>query len=157
MPLPALLKRLRSRAFHFYFRFARGLTMGAQACVLDAQNRVYLVKHTYISGWHFPGGGVETGETIQQALTRELQEEGNITLTAPPKLVGLFYNSHVSRRDHIALFLVRDFVQTAPRLPDRELAETGFFALDALPEELNHSTRKRLSEILDHAPQPENW
>ena len=155
--IKSLYVRLRSRAYHTYFRFARGMTLGAQACVLDSQNRVFLVRHTYVSGWHFPGGGVETGETIVEALTRELLEEGNITLTAPPKLTGIFFNARVSRRDHIALFLVEDFSQSGPRLPDRELAETGFFALDNLPDTLHASTRSRLEEILKNLPHPLRW
>ncbi len=157
MPLYDLFVRLRSRAFHTYFRFARGMTLGAQACVIDAQNRVFLVRHTYISGWHFPGGGVETGETILEALTRELAEEANLTLAAPPELRAVFFNARISRRDHIALFLVRDFSQSAPRLPDRELAETGFFALDKLPEGLHPSTRDRINEILHGTPHPVLW
>ena len=62
-------------------------------------------------GWHLPGGGVETGETLLTALARELMEEGNIRLTAEPKLHGVFFNARVSRRDHVALYVVRDFVQ----------------------------------------------
>lgn len=153
----SLYVRLRSRAYHTYFRFARGMTLGAQACVLDAQNRVFLVRHTYVSGWHFPGGGVETGETVMEALTRELFEEGNITLTAPPKLLGIFFNGRISRRDHIALFLVKDFRQSGPRFPDHELAETGFFALDELPETIHPATKSRLDEILKSLPHPPQW
>jgi ADP-ribose pyrophosphatase YjhB (NUDIX family) len=81
--------------FHFYWRFARGMTLGVRAVVIDRDNRVFLVKHSYVAGWHLPGGGVETGETFHDALRRELVEEGRIELVGEPVLHGLFFNSHV--------------------------------------------------------------
>src|ERR1700735_915577 len=97
------------RVFHLYWRFARGMTLGVRAVVLDCQNRVFLVKHSYVAGWHLPGGGVETGETFREALTRELVEEGQIELVGEPTLFGVYLNSHVSPRDPVAGFLVMDF------------------------------------------------
>src|SRR6476619_3971651 len=83
--------------------FSHTVTIGAQAVVLDPQGRVFLVKHSYVTGWHLPGGGVEIGETVLQALERELLEEGGITAIEPPVLHGVLLNSRVSRRDHIFL------------------------------------------------------
>src|SRR5712691_7693437 len=83
---------LLRRALHLYWRFARAMTLGVRALVIDGQGRIFLVKHSYISGWYLPGGGVETGETLRQALARELMEEGNIELTGPPELHGIFFN-----------------------------------------------------------------
>src|SRR5215208_2155545 len=84
-------RALRS-VLHIYWRFSRGLTVGVRAMVFDEHGRVFLVRHTYVRGWHLPGGGVEPGETIQQALTRELAEEGNIRLISAPRLHGVFFN-----------------------------------------------------------------
>src|SRR6267142_3553108 len=86
------------RVLHAYWRFARGVTLGVRAIVIDPQGRIFLVKHSYVSGWHLPGGGVETGETVQEALARELIEEGGITALEPPVLHGMFFNSRMSRR-----------------------------------------------------------
>jgi 8-oxo-dGTP pyrophosphatase MutT (NUDIX family) len=95
--------------FHLYWRFARGMTLGVRAVVLDSDNRVFLVEHSYIAGWHLPGGGVEVGESFREALGRELLEEGRIEVTGEPVLLGIFFNSHVSRRDHVAVYVVRQF------------------------------------------------
>src|ERR1700748_1568546 len=95
------------RIFHLYWRFARGMTLGVRAVVLDGQDRVFLVKHSYVAGWHLPGGGVEPGAPSRAWWQRELEEEGRIELTGEPALHGLFFNNHVSRRDHVAVYLVR--------------------------------------------------
>ena len=137
---------------HFYWRFARGATLGARGLVIDGHGRVFLVKHSYVDGWHMPGGGVETGETMLHALARELAEEGNIKLTGQPQLFGIYFNARVSRRDHVALFIVRDFLQDAPPRPNREIVEHGFFALDALPEDTGRATRARIDEVFRGVP-----
>lgn len=148
---------LLRRGVHFYWRFARGATLGAFGMVIDGQGRVFLVKHSYVAGWHLPGGGVETGETLRTALARELAEEGNIRLTAEPVLHGVFFNSRVSRRDHVALYIVRDFVQPSAPVPDHEIIDHGFFAPDALPADTGRATRARIAEVFNGVALSELW
>ncbi len=145
------------RFLHLYWRFSRGLTMGVRAIVVDGQGRVFLIRHSYVAGWHLPGGGVEPGETLIAALTRELAEEGNITLAEPPALHGVFFNSRVSRRDHVAVFVVRGFHQAQPPQPNHEIIEHRFFAPDALPEGTTPGTRRRIAEALCGVPIAERW
>ena len=96
-----------------------------------------------------PGGGVEVGETFLEALRRELMEEGRIELTGEPVLHGVFFNSHVSRRDHVAVYVVRQFRQDRLPEPNREIVACGFFEADALPAETTQGTRLRIAEVLD--------
>ena len=145
------------RILHLYWRFARGMTLGVRAVVIDSQGRVFLVKHSYVSGWHLPGGGVETGETIQESLARELMEEGGITAQEPPVLHGVFFNARVSRRDHVAVFVIRDFRQEGGPRHRAEIVDCGFFPLDALPAETTRGTRARIAEVFDGAAIPERW
>jgi 8-oxo-dGTP pyrophosphatase MutT (NUDIX family) len=148
---------LLRRGFHAYFLLARGMTLGVRAVVLDADNRVFLVRHSYVAGWYLPGGGVDFGETMEQAMRRELKEEGDIDLTGEAALHGIFLNSHVSRRDHVAVYIVRQFRQERLPAPNREIVESGFFALDALPEGTTPGTRLRLAEVLEGRPPIATW
>jgi 8-oxo-dGTP pyrophosphatase MutT (NUDIX family) len=148
---------LLRRIFHLYWRFARGMTLGVRAVVLDGDNRVFLVKHSYVTGWHLPGGGVEVGETFRDALQRELAEEAAIELSGEPALHGLFFHRHVSRRDYVAVYLIRHFRQDRLPEPNHEIVACGFFAAGALPAETTEGTRLRISEVLEGRAPIATW
>ena len=145
------------RVLHFYWRFARGMTFGMRAVVLDESNRVFLVKHSYISGWHLPGGGVEVGETVEHSLVRELAEEGNIVLEGAPQLHGIFFNRGVSRRDHVAVYVVREFRQQGVPTPNAEIVATGFFGLHELPDDTSRGSRARIREVTEGIAPSADW
>jgi 8-oxo-dGTP pyrophosphatase MutT (NUDIX family) len=145
------------RLFHLYWRFARGMTLGVRGIVLDSEGKVFLVKHSYVVGWHLPGGGVEVGETFLEALRRELIEEGRIELAGEPALHGIFLNSHVSPRDHVAVYVIRQFKQDRPPEPNHEIIACGFFAPTALPPETTQGTRLRIAEVLDSTAPMTRW
>jgi 8-oxo-dGTP pyrophosphatase MutT (NUDIX family) len=113
--------------------------------------------HSYVAGWHLPGGGVESGETAAAALARELREEGNIEIDEPPTLFGVYFNRRISRRDHVALYIVRAFRQPAPPQPNHEIIAHGFFAPGALPPETTRATRERIAEVLSGREPAELW
>ena len=131
--------------------------MGVRIIALDDQGRIFLVRHTYVPGWHLPGGGIETGQNALDAAVMELREEGGLELNRPPDLVGVYFNRSASRRDHVLLYVARNVTQPAPRLPDREIAECGFFARDALPATTTRGTLRRLAEVFDGAAPDLHW
>ena len=131
--------------------------MGVQCCLIDDDNQIVLVRHGYRPDWHFPGGGVEKNEALLTALERELDEEVGVTLTEPPKLIGMFSNFKHFPNDHIVLFVARYWEQTRQPRPNFEIAEIKHFAADALPQAIHPPTRVRLKEILENLPPAKYW
>ncbi len=150
-------ERLKLRLMHWSFLVARPMTLGVRGIVLSADDEILLVRHGYLSGWHFPGGGVEVGETLVQALARELEEEARTVIEAPLILHGVFFNNQTSRRDHVAAYIIRNFRVLGERLPDWEIKEARFFPRSALPEGTTRATRARLAEIFNSAPLSHRW
>src|ERR1700752_2852529 len=160
MNLSALRKWLQPllrRIFHLYWRLGRGMTLGGRGLVLDGGGKVFLIHHTYVTGWHLPGGGVEAGETFLEALKRELMEEGMIELLAEPELHGLFFNSHVSRRDHVAVYVVREFRQNRLPQPNHEISAWAFLAVDPPPADTTEGTRRRIAEVVHGQKSIATW
>ncbi|MFC3075307.1 NUDIX domain-containing protein [Shinella pollutisoli] len=153
----SLLARLATRVLHSYFAVARGMTMGVRAACFDEAGRIFLVRHSYVPGWYLPGGGIERWETAGEALAKEMREEGNLALGAPPRLLHVYFNRKISKRDHVLLYRCDGVRQVAPRPPDREIVETGFFAPDALPADATQATRRRLDEIAGRVPFADVW
>ncbi|GJE16434.1 NUDIX domain-containing protein [Methylobacterium marchantiae] len=145
--------------FQFGALATRGMTLGVRGAAFDERGRVCLVRHTYVAGWHLPGGGVEVGETTADAMIREFREEAEIAVAigAPLRLHGFFRSTAAAGRDHIAVYIAPAFTLLRPKAPDREIAEAAFFALDALPEATTRATRERLGEIAEGRSPAATW
>lgn len=137
-------------------RLWRGTTLGVRAIALD-EGRVLLVRHTYVSGWHLPGGGVDAGETAEAAARRELMEETGYEAAGSARFLGLYFNPAMAGRDHVAVYHLPTCVMRRVFSPNREIAEIGFFAPDDLPEKTTAATRRRLAELIDGLPPTDQW
>ena len=152
-----MLTRVTKKLIQRYWRMTRALTLGVRGMVIDGEGRVLLVRHTYTPGWHFPGGGVEFGETVDAALRRELLEEAGISLLGPAELLGIHANFDLFPGDHVLTFAVRAWEQGRPLGPNREIAEARFFATSALPDGATGGTRRRIAEFVGQSPIQPVW
>jgi 8-oxo-dGTP pyrophosphatase MutT (NUDIX family) len=137
-------------------RIRRPVTLGVRALVRDEDGRLLLVRHTYVPGWYLPGGAVERGESVGEALRREVLEEANIRILAAPRLLGVYFNPR-GGNDHVVLFEVSRFEQVSTKTADHEIAEARFFLLDALPQGTTPATRARIGEFLSGNPISASW
>ena len=140
-------QRVRTSAHLFAVGVRRRMVLGARAVLLDG-DRVLLLRHTYMPGWHFPGGGVEPGETAEEAARREAEEETGFRVEGAMSLLGLYLQkSEATNRDHVAVYVGRQFREVKRFRPNGEIAEIGWFGFDALPEGMNAGTARRIAEI----------
>ncbi len=82
-----------------------GVIYNADGLVLIAERP----PHSYMGGfWEFPGGKLEHGETAEQALIRELQEEISIIAVAPKLLLQMQYE-YPQRTVNLHVFIVQKY------------------------------------------------
>jgi len=142
--------------FFAFSRATRGMTLGVRVVATDGEGRVMLVRHTYLHGWWLPGGGVDRGETTQDAAVRELREETGLKATVPPRLISVHSNERFFKGDHVLVYGV-DAYEIGERTSHGEIAEIGWFRPDALPEDAHRSTRDRLGEIFGGVKVSPQW
>jgi len=122
------------------------MTLGVRVFVQNSKGEILLVKHSYVPGWHLPGGGVDHGEDVETAARREVYEKTGITDLIGLKFVGLITNKTVSVRDHVAYFQA----VTVESLDDKitlEIAGARFVAKSQLNQILPEETLNSLKQI----------
>jgi ADP-ribose pyrophosphatase YjhB (NUDIX family) len=145
----ALRHRLIGRAARLWWRVRKPRTLGVRAVVLDRDRRIALVRHTYVGQWYLPGGGVKKGESTEDALRRELAEEVALYEVTVERILGVYHSRREAKDDHIVVFIVSAETDPAASLPTAdslEIAQAGWFALDALPADLSPATARRIAE-----------
>lgn len=150
-------QRRRTRLHLLFSALKRRLTVGVRAVLIDGR-KVLLVRHTYLPGWQFPGGGVERGETAEAAAAREALEETGYAVEGRPELLG-FYLHRIAgtARDHVAVYVWRQFRVARPFRPNLEIAECRWFDVDALPLEVGKGTERRIREIFEGIRPDAEW
>jgi ADP-ribose pyrophosphatase YjhB (NUDIX family) len=132
------------------YRRARGArTLGVRGLVLDPDDRVALVLHTYLDNWYLPGGGVQAGESYDQALARELSEEIGLDTFRIERVLGVYHDTVTLKDDHVVAYVVRTDGSAPPlKTADPfEIQAVGWFALGGLPEDLSPATARRIAEF----------
>lgn len=147
--LVAIHHRLISKAARIYWRVTRPRTIGVRAVLLDENDRVALVRHTYADQWYLPGGGVKKGESVEAALLRELEEEIAVTNPRIERVIGVYHSRRESKDYHIVIFAARTDACLSDELASadaREIEEARWFPLDRLPATVSPATARRIGD-----------
>ncbi len=145
------------KVFKLYQKCLGITTFGTRAIILNSKNEILLVKHTYTPGWHFPGGGVDKGESPRQAIVREVQEEAGVLPLKSPEIIDCYFNIYLGVNDIVSLYLIKEF-QIEPFKSNKEIAEAKWFSIENLPEDASQATKKRVAEVFFGQPRrDERW
>jgi 8-oxo-dGTP diphosphatase len=100
--------------------------------------------------WSLPGGVVEAGELLHEAIARELAEETGLQVSLPSRLVCVIHND--TPQAPSALVCVFEFEYWSGRLqpddPDGRVLDAGFFAPDDAIARLRQLPRRVYGEPL---------
>lgn len=131
------------------------VTLGARAIVLNSDNQILLVKHTYQPHWYIPGGGVKKGESVKNAMLRELQEEVGLTIIGEPELFGIYYHTYLGVPDYPVIYVVKNY--SLADVNSSEIEKIDWFDYASLPEMVSPGTKRRLNEYFNQVPRADNW
>jgi len=128
--------------FKVYCFIFRPIRMGVRVMMIRDE-KVWLVRQTYMPGWFMPGGGLKRNETLEEAARREAREETGAEL-GELTLMGAYSNFTDWKSDHNIVFICTNFEVKSE--PDSEIAELRAFALNELPDDLWPGHLRRLQE-----------
>jgi ADP-ribose pyrophosphatase YjhB (NUDIX family) len=121
--------------------------VGVLAVALDERRELVLIRRADTGSWGLPGGMVDYGERIDEALARELGEETGHRLIEVTRVVGVYSAPERDPRIHSVCILVEARVAGgAADVNPLEISEVRAFAADALPAALAYDTRRMLDD-----------
>lgn len=132
-------------------------TVGVRALIINHNQEILLVKHTYLPGWHLPGGGLDAGETPKDAILREIREEACIKATCDPILFHVYTHQIYGADDYPILYIVKDFEILTEKPDPREILDTRWFHYQQLPVDASESTKQRIKEVIQQLPPDDKW
>ena len=131
------------------------ITLGSRAIILNNDNEILLVKHTYQRDWYLPGGGVKKGESAKEAIIRELKEEVGIIPTEEPQLFGIYFHTYMGVNDYPVIFIIKNY--TSANAYSSEIEQMAWYDYNNLPEMVSPGTKRRLDEYFTHSAQSDRW
>jgi 8-oxo-dGTP pyrophosphatase MutT (NUDIX family) len=142
------MNTLLRQGYHLYrawLSLTRPYLLGTRVLVFRG-DEVLLVRHTYRRGLFLPGGGVDRGESLEEAARREVLEECGARLGAL-SLQGVFSGRSEGCVDHVVVFICED-VLGFEFMPSTEIESAAFHPLARLPSDLSPASGRRIAEHL---------
>jgi len=132
------------QASRFILLLLKPMTIGVRLLMVQ-EDKILQVKHVYENPWYLPGGIVERGETLDEAVRREAMEEVGAVLNGL-QLFGTYTNIKNRKNDHIAVFISQDF--TLNGNSDHEIEAMAFYPLEGLPDNVSPGSMNRIDDFV---------
>ena len=141
--------RVGERARRIWWRWRKPQLRGCALVPLNADGEVLMVRHSYRAKgeWQLVTGGVDKGETHEQAAARELTEEVGLTARSLTQVLREPVEMHGATND-VIVFIAK--VDGRPRIDNREIAEARFFDRGAMPDAMSEWARRYVEAALKH-------
>jgi ADP-ribose pyrophosphatase YjhB (NUDIX family) len=139
---------------------ANSLVPGASAIVTDGQGRILLQRRSDNARWALPGGVMDIGESIGQAIVREVREETGFEVT-PEDIVGVYsdpghvfaYDDGEVRQQFSVCFVCKTV--GGELQVSKESSEVAFFSPEEIEGlDMHESIRLRIQHYLERRPRP---
>src|SRR6266699_5889102 len=121
--------------------------IGVFALIFDDEGRILMGHRRDVDWWNLPGGGMEAGETVDEALWREVREETGLEVEVE-RLVGVYSKP----QKHEVVLAFRCCVIGGALQPTEETRESRYFAPDAVPTNTLPKHRQRIEDALLNSP-----
>lgn len=117
--------------------------------IIIENKKVLLIKRViepFRGCWVLPGGHVEYGEKVEEAVTREMKEELGVSVKIK-KLIGIYSNPKRDPRYHsVAVAFLCQKTKGGIRL-NRESSEYNYFPLKKMPPKIGFDHRKMINDL----------
>lgn len=141
------MMRIGVRAFQTVRRgwwfVTRPVTFGVRAIPVTPEGHVVLVRHSYLDGWHLPGGGRRRHEDARLAALRELREEIGLFGHGAVSHLTDFFHRPDFKRDTVSVFVVEEVAFRFE--PSLEIVAVHAFPPDALPYDTSPGARRSIA------------
>ncbi|UFU03390.1 NUDIX domain-containing protein [Ruania suaedae] len=129
---------------------------GVSAVVLDPAGRVLLGRRADTGRWAVISGILDPGEQPAVAAIREVAEETGVRAEVEA-LVSVISGQELTypngdRASYLDLTFRCRYLDGAAHVGDDESLEVGWFAPEALPADLQQTSRERIADALAHDP-----
>jgi 8-oxo-dGTP diphosphatase len=124
---------------------------GTSVIPILPDGRIVLIRRRDDGCWALPGGMVDWGEDVPQAVRRELMEETGLELVKIRRLVGVYSAPDRDPRIHSICIVVEADVQGETNIQDTlEVMEIQAFPRSSLPQpEMSHDHYQQLQDYLN--------
>lgn len=128
----------------------KNISITTDIVLLNDKNEVLLIKRRippFTGSWVLPGGHVEYGETVEDALRREVQEETSIEIDNF-YLLGIYSERDRDPRGHTISCAYYSRVDNFPKIElNDEANEYDFFSFDDLPDNIGFDHRQIIKDV----------